>query len=71
MLKQALAENWKDWIGQKAYEMLKTQGYYSLELPQYNNLKILSINTQAGNDENWFLIKNPTDPGKMLQWIQD
>lgn len=30
--------------------MLKTDGYYSLELPAYNNLKILAINTQAGND---------------------
>lgn len=30
--------------------MLKTKGYYSLELPAYNNLKILSVNTQAGND---------------------
>lgn len=50
MLNQALAENWKEWIGESAYEMLKTKGYYSLELPTYNNLKILSINTQAGND---------------------
>lgn len=50
--------------------MLRTKGYYSLELPAYN-LKILSINTQAGNDMNWFLIKNPTDPGEMLVWMQD
>jgi hypothetical protein len=50
MLKQALAENWKDWIGEKAYEQLKTKGYYSIELPAFNSLKILSINTQAGND---------------------
>ncbi len=51
--------------------MLKTKGYYVVELSAYNNLKILSINTQAGNDENWFLIKNPTDPGGMLQWMID
>jgi sphingomyelin phosphodiesterase len=49
--------------------MLKTLGYYSVELPKYNNLKILTINTQAGNDENWYLLKNPTDPGKMLEWL--
>lgn len=30
MLKQALAETWKYWIGEKAYQMLKTDGYYSL-----------------------------------------
>ena len=34
------------------------------------NLKIISLNTQAGNDENWYLINNPTDPGKMLEWLQ-
>jgi hypothetical protein len=34
------------------------------------NLKIISINTQAGNDGNFFLLKNPTDPGQMLDWLQ-
>jgi sphingomyelin phosphodiesterase len=43
--------------------MLTTKGYYSTILPKFNNLKIININTQAGNNENWFLIRNPTDPG--------
>lgn len=34
------------------------------------NLKIISLNTQAGNDKNWFLLRNPTDPGHMLEWLE-
>jgi len=29
------------------------------------------MNTQADNDENWFLLRNPTDPGNMLKWIEE
>lgn len=32
----------------------------------FNNLKVIGLNTQAGNDMNWFLLRDPTDPGKML-----
>ena len=34
-----------------------------------NNLKVIAINTQAGNDMNWFLLRDPTDPGQMLVWL--
>lgn len=36
-----------------------------------NNLKVIGLNTQAGNDMNWFLLRNPTDPGKMLVWLEN
>lgn len=39
--------------------------------PQFNNLKVLSINTQAGNDMNWFLLEDPSDPGETLKWIEE
>lgn len=38
--------------------------------PHLNNVKILSINTQAGNNENWVLLGDPSDPGSMLNWIE-
>lgn len=50
--------------------MLRTKGYFSITLPQFNNLKIISVNTQAQNNENWYLLRNPTDPGGMLAWIE-
>lgn len=30
--------------------MQREKGYYSMVYPKLNNLKVLSINTQAGND---------------------
>lgn len=35
-----------------------------------NNLRVISLNTQAGNDKNWFLLQDPTDPGNMLEWLK-
>jgi len=71
MLIGGLAEAWKPWLDQKAYDMLRTKGYFSMTLPEFNNLKVISVNTQAQNDMNWFLMRNPTDAGHMLQWIED
>jgi sphingomyelin phosphodiesterase len=50
--------------------MLRTKGYYSIELPELNNLKIISLNTQAPNNLNFFLLRDSTDPGKMLEWFE-
>ena len=46
--------------------MLRKKGFYVKIVPEMNNLKVISLNTQAANDQNWFLLRNPTDPGKML-----
>jgi len=64
-----LAEAWRPWLDDKAYNMLRTKGYFSIVLPEFNSLKIISVNTQAQNDENWYLLRNPTDAGGMLKWI--
>lgn len=64
-----LAEAWKPWLTQEAYDMLRTKGYFSLIIPEFNNLKVISVNTQAQNDQNWYLLRNPTDAGGMLKWI--
>ena len=29
------------------------------------------VNTQAQNDMNWYLMRNPTDAGGMLKWIEE
>ena len=70
MLIGGLAEAWKPWLDERAYNMLRNKGYFSISLPEFNNLKIISVNTQAQNDMNWFLVRNPTDAGKMLEWIE-
>lgn len=49
--------------------MYRKNGFYSIYLKDLN-LKVISLNTQAGNDENWFLLRNPTDPGGQLAWLE-
>ena len=51
--------------------MLRERGFYSIELPELNNVKIISLNTQAQNNLNFFLLKDSTDPGHMFEWLQD
>ena len=70
LLNGAMATAWEPWVGQKAAEQIRNNGFYSVTLPHLNNLKILSLNTQAQNDLNWFLLEDPTDPGGMLDWVE-
>lgn len=69
MLNGGLAETWRQWLDQQAYDMLRNKGYFKMELPELNNLKIISLNTQAQNDMNFFLLRDSTDPGNMLKWL--
>lgn len=63
------AEQWKQWIGQKSADQMKNYGYYSTFNEKYN-LKIISLNTQACDSENWYLLKDSTDPGNMLDFLR-
>lgn len=64
------AEQWKPWIGEKSAEQMKKFSYYST-FNEKLNLKIISLNTQACDDENWYLLKDSTDPGNMLQFLRE
>jgi sphingomyelin phosphodiesterase len=35
------------------------------------NLKVIAMNSQACNDMNWYLLRDPTDPGNQLKWIRE
>jgi len=63
-----LAEMWQSWLDEQAAESLKTNTYYTM----YNkdmNLRLISINTQACDTENFYIIANPTDPMGQLAWL--
>ncbi len=65
---QGLSEAWADFLGPEALATFKNWGYYSKTIPS-KNLKIISLHTQACNNQNWFFFRNPTDPGNMLAWL--
>jgi hypothetical protein len=49
-------------------------GYYSATLKLkdgrvFPSTKVIAINTQACNNENWELIKDRYDPGDEITWL--
>ena len=64
------ADLWKDWIGNDAFNTYSNFSYYS-SYKKEMNLKVIGLNSQACNDENWYLLQDPTDPGGMLKWLRN
>ncbi len=64
------AHTWADWIGEEASLQMKKDAYYSTYNQKWN-LKVISLNTHACNSQNWFLFRDPTDPGGMLKWLRN
>lgn len=50
VLHGGLASAWKYWLDDSALKMQREKGFYSMVYPHLNNVKVLSMNTQAGND---------------------
>lgn len=50
VLNRGLAQAWRYWLDDNAKKMQAEKGYYSRVYPHLNNVKMLSINTQAGNN---------------------
>ncbi len=63
MLNSGLAQAWRYWLDERATKMQREKGYFSMVYPNLNNVKVLSINTQSGNHENFLLLQDPSDPG--------
>ncbi|CAG9327656.1 unnamed protein product [Blepharisma stoltei] len=59
---------WSNWLDAQAIETLKSTWTYSMVHPG-TNLKMVAINTQACNNDNFFLLENATDPMGQIQWL--
>ena len=70
MLVGGLAEAWRSWLDEEAYQSLRENGYYSMDVEQLGNVKMIVLNTQAQNNLNFYLLRESTDPGKMFSWLQ-
>lgn len=60
---------WQQWIGADAASQFDKNGFYSSYNEQYQ-LRIISLNTFACHENNYYLLLDPTDPGGMLAWLQ-
>jgi sphingomyelin phosphodiesterase len=69
-----LAEHWKDWIDEDSLDQFRKYGYYHIKLrdlnEKFDNVRVITINTQAGNDLNWDLLTTLNDPGNQLSWLE-
>ncbi|CAI2362134.1 unnamed protein product [Moneuplotes crassus] len=70
-----IASVWKHWLDEESFELFEKYGYYSMPMKGMNNswenVRVLSINTEACNGQNWYLISQTNDPGNMLAWMEE
>ncbi|KAK6192488.1 hypothetical protein SNE40_003944 [Patella caerulea] len=65
----AFAEVWTKWMPMDTIDTILRGGFYSVSpLP---GLRIISINSNLGTTDNWWLLVNNTDPAGQLQWLAD
>lgn len=68
-------EDWAQWLGEEATEVFKQYGYCSIPFKLADgtvleNSKVIAINTQASNPENWYLPGFKYDPGNHIAWLE-
>lgn len=64
-----VSQLWGGWMGPEAIASIQATGSYSVLHPG-TNLRIISLNTNACNNQNWWLFENVTDPGGLIIWLQ-
>ena len=67
-LLDGFAENWGYWLDSDAIASIKKRGTYAMLHPG-TNLRLVALNTQACNNQNFYLWVNSTDPGGQVQWL--
>ncbi|XP_041480574.1 sphingomyelin phosphodiesterase-like isoform X3 [Lytechinus variegatus] len=69
-LYNTMAHNWIDkagWLPNATRANIQRGGYYDVLV--YPGLRVVSLNSNAGNPMNWWLQINGTDPDSQLQWL--
>jgi sphingomyelin phosphodiesterase len=74
-LLEDVAEIWKDWMDDEAYELFKQYGFYTMPLNGINNTwdgyRVMVLNTEVCNNMNWYLFSQLSDPYQHLEWIEE
>ena len=66
-----MADIYKSYLTEEAYETFKEKGYYSMLLPN-TNLRLISINCFYCDSWNYYLINsNKSDAKQMLKWLEE
>eukprot|EP00347_Sterkiella_histriomuscorum_P016216 403354044 len=73
-LLEYLQPEWKDWLDDQALEQFKQQGYFAQNLKLkdgriFENVVLISLNTQSCYLFNFYLWAQRNDPGGQLDWL--
>ncbi|KAH9525406.1 Sphingomyelin phosphodiesterase [Bulinus truncatus] len=66
-LYNALADQWKQWLPLQALDTIRRGAYYTVS--PFPGLRIISLNMNYCNNQNWWMLLNSTDPANELQWL--
>lgn len=66
-LYEELDDIWSKWLPPSSMGYIKKGAYYSV--PIRNGLKLVSLNMNYCNNQNWWLLLNTTDPADELTWL--
>ena len=66
---KTIGDIYKPMIGDEAYETFIKKGFYTLLHPG-SNLRIVSLNCFLCDNNNFYLIKDPTDPYNQVKSIK-
>ncbi|KAH7668126.1 CBN-ASM-3 protein, partial [Aphelenchoides avenae] len=66
-LYDTMADSWKSWLPSDQLEVVKYRGSFVIQL--YPGLRLISHNTLLGDDNNFFLYINQTDPDGYMTWL--
>lgn len=68
-LNNAVADAWSSWLPQDSQKTLRFGGYYTVSVPN-TKLRVVSLQTNYCNNDNFWLLLNDTDGGQ-LAWFAD
>ena len=70
VLLKGFGDLWSAWLGPEEIKQFLINGFYSTVDPK-TNVKIIGLNNEMGDNMNFWIIPNNTDPGNMLAWVRD
>jgi sphingomyelin phosphodiesterase len=69
-----LAKVWEKWLSADANESFAKYGYYTMPLSgvkeSWNGFRVIALNTEVCNGQNWYLMSQDNDPIHMLEWVE-
>jgi sphingomyelin phosphodiesterase len=69
-LTSRLAEMWKVWLDEEAVATFQNKSYYAM-VNHEHNVKIIALDTQACDTQDFYLVRDPTDPMHELEWLRN